>query len=655
MFSVAGATALAERPDVTRMASPLTIHTLEAPSNVRGFATRLQVDPSILDGVTDGDVVVMEGFPLDQSRFVTLRLQERSPLAPDARYVVMVADRRGRPVEQELPWPKVHVFSGSVDGDPESDVYLAIGTELVNGWITIDGTRYLIGTRVGIGDQEHATLIYDEKNIPSGMLDFSDSKWKCGTKKPVDTSPPVDGGFGEQRASNPDCRQIAVAIDTDQQYLYGSLYGVLPGAEGIPTFGGNTTLATEYAQMLQGAVSDLYTDYLGVELVISYFRLWTVLDPWNAVETESQIAEFNLYWTINMGHVDRGLAHLWSGRNLGGGIASLNAICTTSGYAVMGGLAWGGGFDVTRFGEFYDQWAPSYEDGFGPAWDPVVVAHETGHNFGMIHTFEMEDPPDQCGEECGDDWDPEADGFPLIYLGTIMSYCHLCTCGPGYVPDPDDPENPEAPGVICPDPITNIRFEFMDENLVRAANQLADLPCDMWGGNGDPPTAVDDWGTCEKTGTADVYVLENDFSNDCSTLNLSDWDITSLRGGSIEAWVTDGNELLIWNEDTYQELGWPLPDPWIWLLQYQAPGDITGTDAFHYTAADASGRESRARVVITIPIPPVTGGGDHDFDIDDIIHLIVVWGGRSADWDGDGDTDGDDFVAILDGQPKRKQ
>jgi hypothetical protein len=606
--------AAADRREVTFMTSPVTTHTLEAPATVRGFATRLHLDPAALDEVFDGDVVVMNDFPLDESRSVRLRLQERSPLAEGARCVIMVADRRGRPVEQEVPWPKVHVFSGSVDGVPGSHVYLAIGSELVNGWITLDGTRYVIGTRIGESGEEHTTLIYDEKNIPPGTVEYAG--WTCGTKPPTDVSLPKGGGYGGHRAENADCNQIAIAIDTDNQYLWGPLYGVLPDWEqyGV-TFNGNSTLATEYAQMLQGAVSDLYTQYLGIELVISYFRLWDVLDPWNAVETDSQLPEFQLYWEQNQGDVDRGLAHLWSGRMLGGGIASLNAICTSAGYAVMGGMGYNGGFDVTAAGDLYGQSATH--------WDPVVVAHETGHNFGMIHTFEMENPPDECGEECGEDWDPEAEGFPLIYLSTIMSYCHLCPCGPGY--DPDTGE--------CPPGITNVRYEFMDENLIRAQLQMADLPCDLWGGNGDPPTTVDDWGTCQKTGTTDVYVLENDFSNDCSDLSLSDFSPTSQRGGSITDASTD--------EDT--------------ILTYAAPGNITGTDAFVYTAIDSTGRESSARVVITIPIPPVIGGGDHDFDIDDIIHLIQVWGSRSADWDGDGDTDGDDFVAILNGQKKRKR
>ena len=611
---VVAAVAVADRPEVTFMASPVTTHALEAPATVRGFATRLHLDPAALDEVSDGDVVVMNDFPLDESRSVRLRLQERSPLAEGARCVIMVADRRGRPVEQEMPWPKVHVFSGSVDGVPGSHVYLAIGTELVNGWITLDGTRYVIGTRIGERDQEHTTLIYDEKNIPPGTVDFAG--WTCGTKPPTDVSLSKGGDYGGYRAENADCNQIAIAIDTDNQYLWGPLYGVLPDWEqyGV-TFNGNATLATEYAQMLQGAVSDLYTQYLGIELVISYFRLWYVLDPWNAVETDSQLPEFQLYWEENQGDIDRGLAHLWAGRNLGGGIASLNAICTSAGYAIMGGIGMNGGFDVTGFGDLYG--------GTARHWDPVVVAHETGHNFGMIHTFEMESPPDECGEECNDDWDPEAEGFPLIYLSTIMSYCHLCPCGPGY--DPDTGE--------CPPGITNVRFEFMDENLIRAQLQMDDLPCDMWGGNGDPPTTVDDWGTCQKTSTTDVYVLENDFSNDCSDLTLSYFSPTSQRGGSITDASTD--------DDT--------------ILTYAAPGNITGTDAFFYRAIDSTGRESSARVVITIPIPPVIGGGDHDFDIDDIIHLIVVWGSRSADWDGDGDTDGDDFAAILNGDLKRKR
>jgi len=92
------------------------------------------------------------------------------------------------------------------------------------------------------------------------------------------------------------------------------------------------------------------------------------------------------------------LVHSLSTRSLGGGVAYLGGLYSSSsyGYGVSGSLR----------GEFHK-------------WDLVVVAHELGHNFGAYHTHDMTPQVDNCGNQCPAD----ASG------ATIMSYCHLCSGG----------------------------------------------------------------------------------------------------------------------------------------------------------------------------------------------------------------------------------
>ena len=87
-----------------------------------------------------------------------------------------------------------------------------------------------------------------------------------------------------------------------------------------------------------------------------------------------------------MDHVDRHVAHMLSGQNIGGGIAYLSALCTSAGYAVSGNLS--GSFPLP------------IEDHNGNNWDLMVVAHETGHNCGARSEER------RVGKECRSRWSP---------------------------------------------------------------------------------------------------------------------------------------------------------------------------------------------------------------------------------------------------------
>ncbi|HUM00933.1 MAG TPA: IPT/TIG domain-containing protein, partial [Thermoanaerobaculia bacterium] len=136
--------------------------------------------------------------------------------------------------------------------------------------------------------------------------------------------------------------------------------------------------------------------------------------PWSATTSSAGLTEFMSYWNTNRTGVPRLTAHMLSGRGFGGGIAYLNALCTTSAYSLVGSL-----------------------DGVAPAdltttyWDFMAVTHELGHNFGSRHTHCYTPPVDKCyGSE------PSCYRGPTSVppeKGTVMSYCHLLSGGYGNV------------------------------------------------------------------------------------------------------------------------------------------------------------------------------------------------------------------------------
>ena len=289
---------------------------------------------------------------------------------------------------------------------------------------------------------------------------------------------------------------------------------------------------------------------------------------------------------------DRHLAHLLNARELGGGMAYLWGLCGNNGYAVSGGMS--GTFPMPL------------EDQQAGNWDPIVFAHETGHNFGMIHTHDSMWPyleptiDDENPDECGNGDCANASGAP------IMSYCHLCDGG-----------------------IANIAMEFDDGNAERAELFIEELAiagsCNFW--PDDPPLLADDHATTDMNTPVDVHVLDNDVANDCNTLSIEAFDPQAVRGGSVTQTAVD-------------------------VLTYTPSGAISGLDSFTYTARDGSGNSGVANVVIDIMRPPTGGGGTDPIDPNDVIFVITLWGSRTADCTGDGITNVDDLLAVLEGKAK---
>ena len=571
--------ALGETLPAPHISSPMTIHAERAPADVAEFATRVSVDKSVLDGIEPGDHLFLDGVPLDKHRTVTLQLEAFSALAPDAVVVEVVQDERGNIYETERTWPAIHLFRGSVVGEPGSKVFLAVGNHLTNGWISTSGTRFVIATHAG----KDLTLIHDESNVPEGF--YTGAPYVCDVTSSSRSRKPR-GDYGEPRGiEGESCAAVRVAYDSD--YEFGQM----------EAFGSEGTAAAEYVQTLVGDVSKEYEGPIGVKLIGAYLRIWAVdADPWDEGSLGAQLGQFGAFWYTNMGDIDRNLAHLFCGRNLGGGMAAIGAVCSDLiGYGVSTGL--NGTYPMPL------------EDGQDGNWDPIVYAHETGHNFNMIHTHEFESRGEDNSDECGNGDCGDAGG------ATIMSYCHTCDGG-----------------------IANINMEFDQLNIDWATEFLDSLSCDLMTPQ-TPPSVTNDRASCEKTGSVDVYVLANDFANDCSTLDIERFDVTSMRGGLVvDASDWDDNEPPLWHN----------------ALNYSAPGTITGMDSFSYTAIDANGQEATAEVFITIPKPPVVdGGGDDDFNVDDVVHILRVWGSRSADWDGNGVVNGDDIIAVIDGRRRK--
>ncbi|GMV36757.1 MAG: hypothetical protein AMXMBFR61_12650 [Fimbriimonadales bacterium] len=393
----------AARPMV--LPSPIELDTREA----HDLITPLRFDAERYSALKDvRGSVILRGFPINRTVSADLLL-ERFDVLPSNASVVIGSDVGDIPIER----PDVVLLRGTIDGQTKSSVYLGLSPWGCNGWLMLDDDLYFVSA--GSRTNNRSLHIYRVEDMPSYWLR---SDWFCDADSLLPNG--LAGHTNSDVVIADDCggKLASVAVETDWEFT-GSL------------FGGNTSASGAYVVTLFGAVDFIYRRDFGVAVNVPYMRLWSNSnDPWNQNNTSNQLDQFRTYWTQNMQNIYRTVAHFLSGRALGGGVAWMSVLCNYGyGYGLSANLA---GF-----------FPPGLEPGPNN-WDPFVVTHEIGHNFGAPHTHEMFPPVDTCGLGCNDP----------PFVGTIMSYCH-----------------------ICPGGMSNIRLEFHPRTIEVVQNYLRGVGC----------------------------------------------------------------------------------------------------------------------------------------------------------------------------------
>ncbi|GLR17063.1 M12 family metallo-peptidase [Portibacter lacus] len=184
----------------------------------------------------------------------------------------------------------------------------------------------------------------------------------------------------------------------------------------------DVTATENWALAIMAQVALFYEDS-GIPIKVSGIKIYTTSgsDPYRIHgSTSPMLTAFRD--SMNNQGFNGNLAHLLSGRGVGGGIAYLNVLCSPSyNMGVSGNLTSGG----TSYGTY--------------TWNINVIAHEIGHNFGSQHTHDCawngnNTQIDDCGNKYYDNQNkPELIGScydkdNVILPGssaTIMSYCHV--------------------------------------------------------------------------------------------------------------------------------------------------------------------------------------------------------------------------------------
>ena len=375
----------------------------------------------------------------------------------------------------------------------------------------------------------------------AGVAMMSDASL-LGVEAPLcQTPPPLEADDTLEREAPPSffaaaaCRQLPIAVDTDQELL--------------AKFGDDTEAASAYVATLFAGLMDIYSRDLNVRPGLCYLRWWTTSDPWTVTSgTSSQLSEFRTYWNTNMRTTPRALAALLSGRGLGGGVAWLSTVCSStagsgSGYSVSADLE--GSFP-------YPLSSPHSRN-----WDIAVFAHEIGHNMSARHTHEL--GIDDCYLADGSG----TGACTQKLTGTIMSYCHLCSGG-----------------------MSNINLNFDGTNIATVVSYMAGRSCTA--PTAALPIAYDDTFTALEGSQILLDVLANDLPANCETISIVGLPATSTLGVPLSIDAT----------------GSPSGGP---IVRYSPVPGVRGADSFTYQLRDASNQSSKV-VTVSIDVQPVLQG-----------------------------------------------
>jgi hypothetical protein len=522
----------------------LTRTNAQVPSGFTALAKN-PIAATELKTVTEG---VLTGLPLSSQLTVDVSLTRIEVFTDDAK-LIEVSDAG----ERELPRPDVANFSGTILGHEDSHLFLSVHDNWVYGYATVDNKMYIISTGSAIDPQP--PVVYAPDEISADDLAIVIPNCQVGPEHVIReaTSRPI--GEDHSTRAGP-CRIAKVAWDSDYELAQ--------------RFGANGELTTAYITLVNAAMTDIYLRDVNTRIVTPYVRVFTTAnDPWTAADSGGRLNEFRSHWLSKMLGVSRNLAHHLSGAGLGGGVAWVGVVCNMQyGYAVSGNL--NGSFPYPL------------QDNRGINWDPYVVSHEMGHNFGTGHTHDSYTPPiDNCGNgNCSG----------AFAIGTIMSYCHLCTGG-----------------------VQNIKMKFHPRCIDRILVYLQDEA------------------SCE---LADPAKFSKQPTSVNTTLGATAKFTTAVSGpGFLQfQWLHDGVEVPGANTQNLTITGVTISH----VGEYQLRVSNECTTIFSNT------------VTLTVPCPSdFDGSGFVDTEDFDAFVVKFVEGDEAADFDNSGFVDTEDFDAFV--------
>jgi hypothetical protein len=145
-----------------------TLNTPKAIAAFNGVVVSFQQDS--LQTIGENDTVVIADFPLGTHSEVQLRLQRFDVFTQNAEVVVGVINKAGDFIDTHIARPNLVLLRGTIEGDPSSRVFLALGEHTSNGLIETEGKTYVLAKDKRLD----LTVVYNLNDIDSEDINLVD-------------------------------------------------------------------------------------------------------------------------------------------------------------------------------------------------------------------------------------------------------------------------------------------------------------------------------------------------------------------------------------------------------------------------------------------------------------------------------------------------
>ncbi|MEM8997504.1 MAG: M12 family metallo-peptidase, partial [Acidobacteriota bacterium] len=273
--------------------------------------------------VAPGDGLRLTGVALDGDAPSTLELRRLRIFTPGATLLV---DVDGENVALEAP--DVTWYTGHVAGVPGSRASLGVrASGEVRGVVSKSGGHWMIGRSPGAA----LTANVQVRRVDQMSELQSHGGHRCGTSDlilPDDLLPtaPLHASLAESLETK--VRQARKATTDGANPTYTARIAVETDTQFLDKFGDNSAAALAYLGDIFAYVTGIFQDEIDTSLEITHSQFWATSDPWTQNNPGCALLEFGRYWNDNNSGIDRTIAHFFSGRNNGGGIAWVGVLCS---------------------------------------------------------------------------------------------------------------------------------------------------------------------------------------------------------------------------------------------------------------------------------------------------------------------------------------
>jgi len=255
-------------------------------------------------------------------------------------------------IARSVAMPAVSTYKGNVVDVWGSDARLTITNSTVEGMIVTPTETYYVEPAQKFSDlaQPHDYVFYKASDVRADITrscaDTLDQTVKLGARQMMSAA---NSGV----TSNVYSPMKVVEIATDADFEYTNALG-------------SSSAANNEILSIMNQIDAIYRRDIGLTFTVTFQHTWTTPDPFGAGGTGAVqvLNAFTNYWNANFSSTPRDVAHLWTGKNLGGpnGVAWMGVVC---------------GDPAAAYGISDLETIAPFRVG--------IPAHEIGHNFGADH------------------------------------------------------------------------------------------------------------------------------------------------------------------------------------------------------------------------------------------------------------------------------